>query len=390
MRFWITSVLTLILVSGCTSTHARSVDTGATLDPLRESMEAAVKKPNIGGVGVAVIKNGAVVRTAYAGEARPGVPVSYNSWFNTASVSKTLIAETVLRLVDRGALSLDDRISDHYTHPDLAADPRYKLLTPRLILSHQTTLKNWAYSYEDKTLAFQGTPGNGKISYSGAAVEILMRYLERRFEMIYPALVQQELLEPLGISRVAAGRQKNMKGDIVHGVNRDGEWQDAFRRSQGGSIIGTSDYSAADNMFATVPGYARFLTAIIANKGLSAETAKQRAGLLSSGSESDLGFGCTPLLKFCPDPFGYGLGWILFGDGEQLTVMHGGNDFAEHAQVWFDAETGDGMVMFINGGNAFSDGLEIIEAVAPNNPMLRYYHALIAQMQASAAAKAEE
>ncbi len=379
----------LLTFSACASLPTVSSEPGIAADSLQRSMEAAVVKLNIGGVGVAIIDNGAVVRTAYAGEARPGVPVTDKSWFNTASVSKTLISETVLRLVDRGALSLDDRIADYYGHPDLAADPRYQLLTPRLILSHQTTLKNWAYSYDDKKLAFQGTPGNGRISYPGAAIEILMRYLEARFEIKYPKLVQRELLEPLNIDGVSAGRDPAMERDVVHGVNKDGEWQDAFRRSQEGTIIGIDDYSAADNMFATVPGYAKLLTAVIANRGLSKDAADQRTALLSSGSDSDLGFGCLPTLEFCPDPFGYGLGWILFGDGEQLTVMHGGNDFAEHAQVWFDAPTGDGMIMFINGGNAFSDGLDIIETVAPNNPMLRYYRALISEMEKKGAASSD-
>ena len=385
MRSFVIPILFILTLSACASAQPLSPRLPVSSDPVRKAMEAAVSKPNIGGVGVAIIKNGEIERSIYAGQARPGVPVTEKSWFNTASVAKTLIAETVLRLADQGKLSLDDRIAGHFGHPDLADDPRYQLLTPRLILSHQTTLKNWAYNYDDDKLAFQGTPGNGKISYSGAAIEILMRYLEARFEIKYPALVQRELLGPLNISGVSAGRDSAMGSHVVQGVNKDGEWQDAFRRSQGGSIIGVNDYSSADNMFATVPGYAQLLTAIIANRKLSKELAGQRTQLLSSGSKSDLGFGCTSTMTFCPDPFGYGLGWILFGDGEQLTIMHGGNDFAEHAQVWFDAKTGDGMVMFVNGGNSFADGLDIIEAVAPDNPMLRYYRALISEMQKNAA-----
>ena len=385
MRFFAIQILSFLTLSACASAQPLAPRVSASSDPVREAMEAAIAKPNIGGVGVAIIKDGELERTLYSGEARPGVPVTGKSWFNTASVAKTLIAETVLRLVDKGKLSLDDRIADHFRHPDLVDDPRYQLLTPRLILSHQTTLKNWAYNYDDDKLAFQATPGNGEISYSGAAIEILMRYLEARFETKYPALVQRELVGPLNISGINAGRHPKMESHVVHGINKDGEWQDAFRRSQGGSIIGIDDYSAADNMFATVPGYAELLTAIIADRKLRKETASQRVQLLSSGSKSDLGFGCTPTITFCPEPFGYGLGWILFGDGEKLTIMHGGNDFAEHAQVWFDAKSGDGMVMFVNGGNAFADGLDIIEAVAPENPMLRYYRALISEMQSKAA-----
>ncbi|MEM1132004.1 MAG: serine hydrolase [Pseudomonadota bacterium] len=63
----------------------------------KAALEAAAAKvvalPNVGGVAVGVIRNGKLVHTTYAGEAAPGVPVTQDYWFNTASVAKTLIAE---------------------------------------------------------------------------------------------------------------------------------------------------------------------------------------------------------------------------------------------------------------------------------------------------------
>lgn len=350
---------------------------------LQGVMDKIAEKSTIGGIGVGVIRGGALIHTLYAGEAEPGVPVNQKHWFNTASVAKTLIAETVLRLVARSAMGLDDPISAHYRHPDLADDPRYALLTPRIILSHQTTLKNWPHNYEDRRLSFLGEPGDGQISYSGAGIEILMRYLEERFAKTYPELVETELLTPLGITGVSVGRSANVEKSVTRGVNRDGEWQDTFRRSQGGSIIDRSDYSAADNMYATVPGYAALLAAIIANRGLPEPMVAERQRMLSSGSKRDMGYDCPPEISFCPDRFGYGLGWAVFEHEGQAILNHGGNDFAEHAQVWFDPETGDGMVLFMTGGNAFRHGLEVLAAVDPELPLVRYYSALIALMESS-------
>ncbi|SIN61084.1 CubicO group peptidase, beta-lactamase class C family [Parasphingorhabdus marina DSM 22363] len=350
---------------------------------LQATMDKVADKANVGGIGMAIIRDGDLVHTLYAGEAEPGVPVSQKHWFNTASVAKTLIAETVLRLVARDAMGLDDPVAEHYRHPDLADDPRYALLTPRIILSHQTTLKNWPNNYEDGQLAFQGEPGDGQISYSGAGVEILMRYLEQRFGKTYPELVDAELLAPLGIKGVRVGRSADVEVAVTRGINKDGEWQDAFRRSQGGSIIERSDYSAADNMYATVPGYAALLSAIIANRNLPERLATERRHMLSSGSKRDMGYDCPPNIGFCPDRFGYGLGWAVFEHEGQVILNHGGNDFAEHAQVWFDTESGNGMVLFMTGGNAFRHGLEIIAAVDPDLPLVRYYSALIALMESS-------
>ncbi|MEM1132003.1 MAG: serine hydrolase domain-containing protein [Pseudomonadota bacterium] len=253
-------------------------------------------------------------------------------------------------------MGLDDPIGEHFRHPDLTDDLRYDLLTPRIILSHQTTLKNWPYSYDDNRLAFLGQPGNGKISYSGAGIEILMRYLEARFDTTYPALVDTELLQPLGITGISVGRNARVGASVARGVNRDGEWQDAFRRSEGGDIIGLDDYSAADNMYATVPGYAALISSLVAGTGLPPQLIAERQRLLSSGSERDLGYDCPPDIGFCPDRFGYGLGWAIF----------------QH----------DGQTILNHGGNAFRHGLEIIATVDPELPMYRYFSALVVYMQA--------
>ncbi|WOE76251.1 serine hydrolase domain-containing protein [Alterisphingorhabdus coralli] len=367
------------------SEQAEAVTDEARFDAknLRETMARVAALPNVGGIAVGVIRDGKLVHSEYAGEASPGVPVTKDNWFNPASVSKTLIAETVLRLVNRGAMSLDDPIGTYFRHPHLTDDPRYDLLTPRIILSHQTTLRNWPYNYDDNRLAFLGEPGDGKVSYSGAAIEILMRYLEARFEATYPELVEKELLKPLGIEGVSVGRSPIVEPNVARGVNRDGEWQDAFRRSQDGTIIQESDYSAADNMFATVPGYASLLSALISKKGLSNELIAERQTIFARGSERDPGYDCPPTISYCPENLGYGLGWAVFEDGGKRVLNHGGNDFAEHAQVYFDPDSGDGLVLFMTGGNAFRHGLEVIEAIEPQNPMYRYYDALISLMQKS-------
>jgi len=366
-----------------TQPDTQTVKHDIDLNGLAKAATDVAAQSNVGGVAVGVIRSGKLVHSFYAGEAAPGVPLTERHWFNTASVAKTLIAETVLRLVARDAMDLDDPIGKHFRHPHLADDPRYDLLTPRIILSHQTTLRNWPSSYDDDRLAFQGQPGDGKISYSGAAIEILMRYLELRFEKSYPDLVKAELLDPLGIKGVSVGRDRQVEDHVARGINGNGEWQDAFRRSEGGSIIGIEDYTAADNMFATVPGYAALISAIVDGTGLPPDLIAERQRLQSAGSERDIGYDCPQGISFCPEVFGYGTGWAIFGHEDQLILNHGGNDFAEHAQVYFDPNNGDGMVLFISGGNAFGLGLNVIGAVDPELPMLRYYKALITHMENS-------
>ncbi|MEO0419879.1 MAG: serine hydrolase domain-containing protein [Pseudomonadota bacterium] len=345
-----------------------------------KAAQAALSQPNIAGIGIARIEKGKVTWTGYWGEQSEGIPVTDQTAFNTASVAKTIIAETTLRLADQGALSLDDPIAEHYSHPQLGDDPRYTTLTPRMLLSHQAALKNWPWMYDDNRLAFTADPGQGEVSYSGAGIEIVMRYLEARFEKAYPELVQEVVFDPLGVEGLAVGREAWLDGRVSEPRGGDGTVYPPFTRSGDENLIEPGAYSAADNLYATVPGYAGLLVKLIEGTGLSPAMQAERAKLLSS-SDSELGYACVSDPADCPDPIGYGVGWGLFGEPDRTVLNHGGNDFAEHAQVYFIPETREGLVLFVNGGNAFPAGIDIILAVDPELRMAKHFAALIKKMR---------
>lgn len=374
--------LAVLLLAGLiANTAALSAETEqAVPDTIAQAAEKALAQPNIAGIGIARIEDGTVVWSGYWGEQSEGVPVTEKTAFNTASVAKTIIAETVLRLADQGKLSLDDPIAEFYEHPDLKDDLRYAKLTPRVLLSHQATLLNWRWNYDDNRLAFRGEPGNGEVSYSGAGVEIVMRYLEARFGKSYPELVKEVVFEPLGIEELAVAREPWLEGRVSDPRGGDGTVYPPFNRSGAEDLIQLGDYSAADNLYATVPGYAQLLIALIEGIALSPEMQKERATLLSS-SDSALGYSCVAQDGTCPDPLGHGVGWMLFGEPGRTVINHGGNDFAEHAQVYFIPETREGLVMFVNGGNAFPVGIEILLAVDPELRMAKRFDALIKKMR---------
>ncbi|QLC24041.1 beta-lactamase family protein [Parasphingopyxis algicola] len=355
---------------------------------ISERAQQLVAQPGIAALGIAMIENGEVQWAAAYGQQAPGVPASTDTMFNTASVAKTIIAETVLRLVGRDGMSLDDPIAEFYRHPDLSADPRYEQLTPRLILSHQAGLLNWPYLYDDGKLAFVADPGQGEIRYSGAGIRILARYLEERFGASYPDIVQQTLLDPLGVTGISVRRTPDLAGRVPQARTPDGRTFPPFTRSEEGGEIEIGQWSAADNLFASVEGYADLLTRVIAGEGLSPEMAEERQRLHSS-SETELGYQCILPAEECPSPLGFGLGWTLFGEPDRMILNHSGNDFGEHAQVYFSPQSGDGLVLFFSGGNAWVAGLELMELVDPDLRMARHYRALYERMQAQQSAEAE-
>ncbi len=62
------------------------------------------------GVGVAVWRGGEIVAEHYVGGARAGVPVTPETLFPLASVTKPVTAATLMTLVDEGAISLDEPV----------------------------------------------------------------------------------------------------------------------------------------------------------------------------------------------------------------------------------------------------------------------------------------
>lgn len=392
MRLLLPGLAGLTLSACAAVVPASTADSSSAYRPptaLDARIAAALQRPSIAGLGIAVIRNGETVWTGYYGEQAPGVPVNASTMFNTASVAKTIIAETVLRLADQGKLSLDDPVEDYYRHPDLAEDPRYELLTPRVILSHQTALLNWPYLYDDRKLAFTEDPAQGKVSYSGAAIEMLANYLEARFGKTYPELVDEVLFEPLEVTDVSVRRTAALEGRVPYPRSEDGSDHAPFTAYKDGPEIKAGKWSAADNLFASVEGYAGFLEALLNDEKLSPEMRAQRQSLHST-SNSLPGYVCIAAPPDCPDPIGYGIGWQLFGEPGRMVINHGGNDFGEHAQVYFAPETGDGLVLFINGGNAWVSALEIMEVVEPGLLMAKHYRALLTQMQAEKAQDAKE
>src|SRR5690606_29398864 len=92
------------------------------------------------------------------GERVPGERASADTLFNVASMAKPVSAEAVLRLASAGVFTLDEAMASAWIDPDLAADPRHRLLTPRLSLSHRSGLPNWRYE-TDGVLRFLREPG---------------------------------------------------------------------------------------------------------------------------------------------------------------------------------------------------------------------------------------
>ena len=154
----------------------------------------------IPGMSVAVIKDWKVVYHRGLGvrNTQTQEPVTDDTVFEAASMTKPVCAYIVLRLVDRGVLKLDTPLYTYLPYEDIAYDDRYKLITARMVLTHRSGFPNW----RSGKLDIKFTPGT-QFSYSGEGFVYLGKVVEKLTGKKLVQLCQEEVFEPLGIEHAS-------------------------------------------------------------------------------------------------------------------------------------------------------------------------------------------
>jgi CubicO group peptidase (beta-lactamase class C family) len=210
----------------------------------------------IPGLSVAVIKDSKVVYHRGFGlkNTATKVPVTEDTVFEAASMTKPVFAYTVLRLVDRGALTLDTPLYTYLPYEDIAHDDRYKLITARMVLTHRTGFPNWRTG----KLEIKFTPGT-EVSYSGEGFVYLGKVVEKLTGKKLVDLCREEVFTPLGIENAS----------LV--------WNESVARLTATGHGGISplakgkpsEPNVAASLHVDAGNYAKFLIAVLEGKGLS-------------------------------------------------------------------------------------------------------------------------
>lgn len=334
-----------------------------------------LREEKAAGVGIAIIRNGDVVWQGYFGEQAPGIPTSETTVFNTASVAKTITAETMIALSAKGLIDLDEPISDYVSHPDLSSDPRYVLLTPRLLLSHQAGLLNWAYAYEDGALAFDHDPAT-RYSYSGAGMELAAQYVEAKTGQSFQELTFTHVLTPAGVEDMSMGILADWTtGRIAMPMDADGAYRRIAELNE--SLVRGDANGAADDLLTTVPAYAKLLVALIESDWLTDEQISERERVVTSIAEDAI-FQCPDLEWLtCPTRFGHSIGWQVYEYGDHKVIKHSGSDAGENAMVYYSPDTRNGAVILVNGANGWVIMARIMEIIGDEPLIADYYRGLI-------------
>jgi CubicO group peptidase (beta-lactamase class C family) len=317
-----------------------------------------LKENDVPSVAVAYIENRRVAWTAVYGEQSPGVPATAKTLYNMASLTKPVTAETVLRLASAGKLSLNESMSPFWLDPDIKDDPRSKLLTPRLCLSHQTGFPNWR-RMTGGVLKIQWDPGT-RAGYSGEGFNYVGRFTEKKLGEPFDVLAQEMVFDPIGMKETSYTAKDWYVGRLAvpHGPKRDKPVDDVAQAWNGADLLRT-----------TIQDYAKFVVSVMHDEGLTREIAAERATMTRDRTKPE------DLKKICstvgdPGPClvtaGFGLGWeVETVNGEEI-LDHDGSDWGVKTFVMFVPARGIGVVVFTNGENGAAVIQKVVEVLYPN------------------------
>ncbi|MEO0731719.1 MAG: serine hydrolase [Bacteroidota bacterium] len=293
------------------------------------------------GVSIALIQDGKVVYDKHFGVKNEltGEPLERDNLFEAASISKPTFAMMVLKLVEEGRLDLDRPLYEYLRFPNLEHDERYKLLTARHVLNHQSGIDNWVigtYSgvMTDAPVNLNFTPGTA-FGYSGEAFNYLGRVVEKIIGKSLSAYFAEELAPAMGMTTTRFAYTDELAGQIAlgHGGHHP-NYKDKYSGVD----------SPASGVITNAHDFANFLTGVLAGKYLSPESYQ----LISTPHQV-----LTPAQRFYDKEAEQSLahGFFLTDLPQGRVVAHGGNNGDYKCKFGLIPERKLGYVVFTNSSN---------------------------------------
>jgi CubicO group peptidase (beta-lactamase class C family) len=320
--------------------------TDPTRAKLQEDASEQMKKFGVPGASLALIRNGKTVWLHGFGikNAKTAVPVTTDTIFEAASLSKPVFAYGVLKLVDQGKLGLDIPLTTYLPKPYITGDPRLEKITARLVLSHRTGFPNWRG--DDGKLPIYFTPGE-RFSYSGEGYIYLQRVVEKITGKPLNDYMTEAVFKPLGMTSSSYIWRTSFDALTATGHDEKGTPTDKWKPDEAG---------AASSLNTTAKDYALFVDAILNGKGLKPATLHEM-----ETPQIALDPTCRICIKQEPKQLSrelaWGLGWgIQQKEGEE-ELWHWGDNGSFKAFVMADTKTKSAIVIFANS----SHGLDFAE-----------------------------
>jgi CubicO group peptidase (beta-lactamase class C family) len=340
---------------------------GSTIAPAEVdgAVTRLMKAAEVTGVAVMIFNDGKIAYEKAYGfrDTEKKLPLTQDSVMTAASFSKVAFGYMVMQLVQDGILDLDKPVYQYLPKPlpeypdyaDLGGDPRYKLITSRMLLSHTSGFPNLRWMNEDRKLNINFEPGS-RFAYSGEGINLLQFIVETIMKKPDEDLMRERVFVPFGMTRTSMVWQSRFESDFANGYDEYGRSLGPERRKSA---------NAAGSMQTTPHDFARFMLAVINGEGLRKETREQMLSpqiRITAKHEFPTMENETTTANDSIR-LSYGLGWGLYWTPYGETFFKEGHDEGwRNYTVCFDKQKTGALIMTnsSNGEGIFKEVLETL------------------------------
>ena len=326
------------------------------IQSIDNDLPQALNSYGVPGIAIAITRNGEIVWVQGYGlaDTEHGTPVTAETVFQLASLSKTIAAWGVMHLVEEGRLNLDAPAEQYLTRWHLPPS-EYDAdgVTIGRLLSHTAGLSLHGYpgfppnaalpSLEESlsgatndagSVYILQEPGSGH-TYSGGGYTLLQLIIEEVTGEPFADYMQREILTPLGMSRSAYVWLPELQPMTATGYDSEGYAEPNYLFAA----------QAAAGLYSTASDFGSFIAA--AMPGPDGEPAGR--GILSPEAVA---------LMTSPHPEAngeYGLGYAMetLPNGMRMASHYGAN-YGWAAYYALMPEPREGIVILTNSDNGFS------------------------------------
>jgi len=337
---------------------------------LEDLLENVVAKHEVPGISMAVIENGMIKEVAVAGLRQMGGsdPVQRNDRFHLGSITKSMTATLIGRLVEQGKLSAESTLKTLLPKMDML--PVYEKVTVRQLLDHMAGIAPYLTVTDEEEVELLALPGNATqqreafakmvlqqeptsapgtaFAYSNAGYAILGMITEKLSGEAWDKQLQNYLFKPLGMKTAGI--------DWPRTEQRPNEPAGHFGPKDQARVQGTDEYELgpyiepAGDTHASMQDLAQYALAHM--KGLQ-------------GKDGILNANTIQWLHQPAEGKSYAGGWFVTQSEEGVAVHeHGGSAGTFMAMMMIEPENNRGWVIAANAGGLTLDGIfrEMIQA----------------------------
>jgi CubicO group peptidase (beta-lactamase class C family) len=331
--------------------HAQSAD---------ETMKQVMVETGAVGISVAVVKDGKMIFTGAYGykDLENKVKLESNHLFRIASISKSFTATSIMQLVEKGKISLDEDVSKLIGFT--VRNPKYpeKVITLRLMLSHLSSI-NDSQGYFNLDIIDSGKNPNWSNAYSDYSPGTKFQYCNLNFNMIgaiiekisnqrFDDYIIDHVLRPLGlqggydVSKLDSSqfaRIYEYKSDIKKYMRSEGAYAVRPELNEG-YIMGrtTPVFSPTGGMKISAPDLGKYM---LMHMKMGRYKGKR---ILSKESEALMRQPVSLL-----EPYGFALETTNKMIPGETLIGHTGVAYGQFSAMFFHPKKQYGIVVLING-----------------------------------------